>query len=193
MAKAADLDVFIWPPVAPITFAAARARHELVRIRTDQAPAAAIAPLAWRAIAHGARVVSFDAGGREGAGLVNAAGRRPLWLPAAVNVARQLRANGALFAQCRPGPAVVVDSPAPAAFDLVLLEARKSWVFVATNGGAARAHVVAHLPAAVPYALWLNLLDASTMAMLQQARGPQWVANLEPYGVRVYVIDKTLK
>jgi hypothetical protein len=193
LAKAAGLDVLVRPPIPPVTFVTALTPHEFVDVRVGQDRGFAIAPLAWRALAHGARVISFDAGQREGAGLVDATRHRRAWVPAAVEIARQLRANGALFAQCRPGPAVAVDRPAPAALDVTLLEARKSWVLVATNGANARVRALVHLPAGIPYALWLNLLDASTMAMLQQSGGPQWTADLEPYGVRVYVIDKTLK
>jgi hypothetical protein len=193
LATTADLGVLVRAPTAPVTFATALTPHEFVDVRVGQDLGAAIAPLAWRAIAHGARVISFDSGRREGAGIAEADRRRPAWVSAAVDVARQLRANGALFGQCRRGPPLVFDPPVPAGLDVTLLEARKSWVLVATNGANARAHAVVHLPVDIPYALWLNLLDASTMAMLQQSRGPQWTANLEPYGVRIYVIDKTLK
>ena len=76
---------------------------------------------------------------------------------------------------------------------MILLEAPKSWVLVATNGSKDRVRPVVHLPSGIPYALWLNLLDASSMAMLEQPRGPQWTTDLELYAVRIYVIDKTLK
>jgi hypothetical protein len=193
MAKAAGVDVLVRPPTAPVTLASALTPHEFVDLRVGPDSGETIAPLAWRAIAHGARVISFDAGLRQGAGVLDQNHRRLSWVPAAADVARQLRANANLFAQCRPGPAVLVDRPAPAGFDVTLLEARKSWVLVATNGSTRRARATAHLPMGTPYALWLNLLDASTMAMLEQSRGPQWIAHLEPHAVRVYVIDKTLK
>jgi hypothetical protein len=193
LAKAAGLDVVLRPSNAPATFASALTPHEFVDVRVGQDPGGTIAPLAWRAIAHGARVISFDPGRREGTGLSDERHHHPPWVSAAGEVARQLRANGALFAQCRRGPAVVVDRPAPVGLDVTLLEARKSWVLVATNGSGDRVRATAHLPVGIPYALWLNLLDASTMAMLEQPRGPQWTANLEPHGVRIYVIDKALK
>ena len=51
----------------------------------------------------------------------------------------------------------------------------------------------AQLPPAIPYAMWLSLLDGSTMAMLEQRDGPKWTFDLEPWAVRIYVIDKILK
>ena len=56
-----------------------------------------------------------------------------------------------------------------------------------------RLHAVAHFPTDIPYGPWLNLLSGSTMAMLSQPDGPKWSLDLEGWGVRVYVIDKTLK
>ncbi len=193
LANAAGVDVFVRPSTTPATFVSALTPHEFVDLRVGQDPDGTIAPLAWRAIAHGARVIAFDPGNDEGTGLFDQSRHRPSWVPAAAEVARQLRANGALFAHCRPGPAAVVDHPSTEGLDVTLLEVPKSWVLVATNGSSTRATATVHLAAGVPYALWLNLLDASTMAMLERPGGPQWTADLEPYGVRVYVIDKILK
>jgi hypothetical protein len=66
-------------------------------------------------------------------------------------------------------------------------------VVISTNLSAWAAHAVARLPAGVPYALWLNLLDASTMAMLSDPKGPRWTFDLAPWAAKVYVIDKDLK
>ncbi len=49
------------------------------------------------------------------------------------------------------------------------------------------------LPAGAPYAIWLNLLDATTLAMNGEAAGPRWNLRLEPGAARVYIIDKVMK
>jgi hypothetical protein len=50
-----------------------------------------------------------------------------------------------------------------------------------------------HLPARVPYAIWLSLIEGSTLAMLNEAQGPRWNVDLKPWTPAVEVIDKTLK
>jgi hypothetical protein len=64
---------------------------------------------------------------------------------------------------------------------------------MATNASGKRTRVVAHAPPPVPYAMWVNLLDGSTMAMLDEARGPMWAFDIDAFGVKIYVIDKILK
>lgn len=193
MAREAGLAVIVRAESVPLTAASALKGADTVDVLATSLPASAVTPLVWRAIAHGTRVIAFDPGPAPAAALVDRQGRAPAWMLAAADVARQFRVNGGLLAQCRPGPAVIVDRPAPAALDIVLLDAQKSWVVVATNASGARARGIAHLPAGVPYALWLNLLNGTTMAMLNQPAGPTWVFDLEAWGVRVDVIDKTLK
>src|SRR5262249_37030021 len=61
---------------------------------------------AWRAIAHGARVISFDSAQPEGAGLNDAPGQSALWVQPAVAISRQIHANAELVGRLRPGPAV---------------------------------------------------------------------------------------
>lgn len=152
--------------------------------------AEAVWPLAWRAIAHGTRIVALDPGRMTS--LARIASPPPSWSPVVAALERQFRANGVLFAQSRPGPPVTLDG-SPAAIDVSLLDAGRSWIVVATNASSATMRVTAHLPPAVPYAMWVNLLDGSTMAMLDEPKGPRWVFDLDAWAAKVYVIDKTLK
>jgi hypothetical protein len=183
----------VGPDSVPLAAVSALRGEQIVDVRVAKVPAAAIAPIAWRAIGRGARVIAFDAGLSEGSGLTDEKDRTPAWVLAAADVARQLHINGGLFGVCQPGPAVTIDSPRSPSLDVVLLDAGKSWVVMATNASRARIHAVAHLPPGVPYALWLNLLNGSTMAMLSQPAGPRWDLDMEGWGVRIYVIDKVLK
>jgi hypothetical protein len=171
---------------APASVSPEIADLDAARLQPD-----AILPMAWRALAHGARIISIDPGAAGGS-IEQLAARQPRWAPAIIAIGQQFGANGPLFAQCRPGPSVVVDRP-PAGTDVMLLDAGRSWVVAATNASERAARVVAHLPPAVPYAMWVNLLDGSTMAMLDEPAGPRWAFDLDPWGVKIYVIDKTLK
>jgi hypothetical protein len=193
MAEKAGLEVFLRGTATPLTVELALRPAEFVDLRVARMPPALIAPLAWRAIAHGARVISFDAGAVAGTGVLGPNGAPVPWVTGASAVLRQLQANGELFGQTRPGPPIMVDSPVPHGFDVTLLEARKSWVLVATQTSTIRARATVHLPAGIPYALWLNLFDGSTMAMLEQTCGPKWVVDMPPLTARMYVIDKTLR
>lgn len=163
---------------------------ELATIDADRVRPEAMWPLAWRAIARGTRFVSIDPG--RNAAIDRLATQPPRWASAVAGIERQLRANGLLFAQSHPGPSVVVDRP-PVGIDVMLLDAGRSWVVAATNASARSSRVVAHLPPAVPYAMWVDLLDGSTMAMLDEPAGPRWAFDLGPWGVKLYVIDKSLK
>lgn len=146
-----------------------------------------LVPLVWRAVAHGARVISVESVG----------GRASLdtgpWVQVTSDITRQFQIHGALLAQCRPGPSASFEGRPPAGVEVTLLEAQRSWVVIATNVSAVRARVGAVLPRVVPYALWLNLLDGSSMAMLEQDAGPKWAFEMAPRSVKMYVIDKTLK
>jgi hypothetical protein len=193
LAHDAGLSVIMRTGSPALTAEVALRGEESVDVNGDATPAAALGPMIWRSIAHGTRTISFDPGISAGGSLVDGQGRRPAWLPTATFIARQLQINGALFAVCKPGPAVSVDPPRPASFDVVLLDAGRSWVIVATNTSPDRLHAVAHFPTDILYGPWLNLLSGSTMAMLSQPDGPKWSLDLEGWGVRVYVIDKTLK
>lgn len=184
LAGARGLKVILREPASVVS-------PEIADLDAARLPPDAIWPMTWRALAHGARIISIDPGA-AGNSIEQLAARPPRWAPAIVAIGQQFRANGVLFAQCRPGPSVVVDRP-PAGIDVMLLDAGRSWVVAATNASERAARVVAHLPPAVPYAMWVNLLDGSTMAMLDEPAGPRWAFDLGPWGVKLYVIDKTLK
>jgi hypothetical protein len=192
LADAEGLTVVVRSDASALTPTSALKASERVDVRVTGNWAMATAPITWRAIAHGARWISFDAGLPAGTGLPDRPGGRAAWA-AAEAIARQLRVNRLLFAQLHDGPRVVVDAPRPASLDIVLLEAQKSWVIIATNGSGNRTRAVAHLPATVPYAQWLNLIEGSTLAMLNEPSGPRWNLDLEGWGVGIYLIDKVLK
>jgi hypothetical protein len=190
LAERAGLRTVVGEPLEALTATSALMPGLAVEIGPQRRSADALWPLAWRAIAHGARVVTFDPESplRSGGSLATAPS-----LVVAGALARQLRANGALFSRARPGPGLRFEPPAPEGLDVALLDAQSAWVLVATNLSADGARGTAHLPAAVPYAMWLNLLEGTTMAMLEQPAGPTWVFGLDPWDVKIYVIDKALK
>jgi hypothetical protein len=165
---------------------------ETVDVLLDRTPAGHIPALAWRAVAHGARVICFDAGHRTGAGVSDAAGAAPAWLKPAQALSRQIASNSALIRTARPGPAPIVDRQAPDP-DVVLLDGGRAWLVIATNTSDRRAEAIVRLPRIVPYAIWVSLIDGSDLAMRSQPAGPEWRLDLEPGGARVYVIDKTIK
>jgi hypothetical protein len=193
LANDAGLTVVVRASGAPLTPTTALQPGERADLLTTSLPAAEIAPLAWRALGHGARVLSIDAGQVEGTGLADRAGRPAPWLAPVAALATQFRVNGALIAQWRLMPPLSFEGRQPAALDVVLLEAIKSWVLVATNTSRLRVRATVHLPHDVPYAIWLNLLNGATMSMLAETTGPKWNIDLEAWGTRVYVIDKMLK
>jgi hypothetical protein len=177
----------------PLTPAAALAPGLSVDVPAATLDAGAMPALVWRAIAHGAQVVSFDPGQTAGTGLVDAAGHPRAWVESARGIARQLAVNGHLFGEWRPAGGVTIDAPAPAALDVALLEDARSWILVVTNTSRSRVQAVAHLPPAVPAALWADLLDGSMMSMLSQADGPRWSLTLDGGGARIYVINKIVR
>jgi hypothetical protein len=125
--------------------------------------------------------------------LANVNGEAPPWLPPAKGLSRQISFNTAFIAALRPGPVVTIDGPKPRDLDVVLLEVERSWLVVATSTSDAPLKATVHLPAAVPYALWVSMIDGSNMSMLDGAGGPIWTLDLSAFGVGVYVIDKKLK
>ena len=148
-----------------------------------------IPALVWRAVAHGARVISFNPGQTQGIGF-GADKSEPPWLRAAIALSRQLSANATLIGQLRPGPGVTVSPPRLAAIDAFLLEGPRCWVLVVTNAATRQTEGVVRLPPAVPYALWVSLIDGATLGMLRQTDGPEWKFKLNRGGAAVYVIDK---
>ncbi|HET9270546.1 MAG TPA: hypothetical protein VFO31_20355 [Vicinamibacterales bacterium] len=160
-----------------------------VTVKVDR-PRPDLQALLWRAIAGGARVITIDAGQSAGTGLVNGKGERLPWTYTASAFAGQISASGRLFAATRPGPAVIMAPPLPKGVEVTLLDGGRGWVLIATSTARTRVPFVAQLPADVPPALWVSLVDGGTMSMLRQASGPRWTAAIEPGGALVYVIDK---
>lgn len=189
MAAAAGLAVVIKSEPEPATFDALRPVDGRIDVMVDDTSPEQWTALVWRAVAAGARVVSFDPGGLDG---VWGRAGMPAWVPIAGGVARQVAQHGALLATLSPGPAVSID-PAVPALDVRLLENARSWVIVATNRDTtlgAIADTYATFPQGVPAAEWLNLFDGSIVAMLYRPTGPRWHVRLGPGEARVFVIDK---
>lgn len=193
LAKASRLAVVTRDRPIPVTPSSALAPGEYVDVGVAALPPDSIAPLVWRAVAHGGRIISFDPGNLAGSGLANVNGEAPPWIPAAKGLSRQISFNTALIAALRPGPTVTIDAPKPKDLDVVLLEVERSWLIVATSTSYAPLKATVHLPPTVPYALWVSMIDGSNMSMLDEAAGPTWKLDFPAFGVCVYVIDKKLK
>ena len=190
-ADVVGLTVVALPPPVPLTPARARAPGAHIDVRVTDADARAAVPLVWRAIAHGARSVAFDAGG---ATLSRADGSPAPWVAPAVAIARQLSANRRLVDLLRAGPAVVVDPAGDAAdLDVALLDGGRAWVIVATNLSASPVAARATFPKGVPSGLWASWLDDSAMSMLHQPTGPRWTVEMDGFGTLVFLIDKSAK
>jgi len=195
IADAAGLEVVIRTESVPLTAAAALKPDTYVDILAPRTAVPLYEALLWRAVAHGARIVSFDAGLAEGTGLTDGSGGPSPWAAPASAVARQLVRNATMVDTLKPGPAVKVD-PASSVLDVALLDAGRSWVLVATNlsaAGSQPADTYAYLPRNVPPAEWLNLFDGSTIGMFRQPEAVRWHVQLGPGDVRVYAIDKIEK
>jgi hypothetical protein len=192
MANRAGLEVVIRTEAVPVTPESALVGQSYVDIAVERTATRLFPSLLWRSVAHGTRVVSFDAGEKEGSGLLDSSGKPPAWVAAAGAVARQLAVNAVMVDTFMPGPAAKID-PAVTGLDVVLIDAARSWVLIATNTaepGTPPADTHVFLPRGVPPAEWLNLFDGSTIAMLRQTTGPRWHIVLGPGDVRVYVIGK---
>jgi hypothetical protein len=195
MAASADLHVVIRTEAVALTPVSALSADSHVDILIPQTPVPLYSALLWRAVAHGARVVSFDPGVAQGTGLGDPAGQTPAWVGSAAAVARQMTRNATMIDTLTMGPAVSVDPPS-GVLDVVLLDAVRSWVLIATNtslAGTPPVDTYAFLPRGVPPAEWLNLFDGSTIAMLRQPGALRWHVILGPGDARVYIIDKIEK
>jgi len=190
LADVVGLDVVIRVDSVALSPATALKPGDYVDVVVDGLPPGDIPALAWRAIAHGARVISFDGGASSGPGLSDAGGALKPWVEPARAIARQLAFNGHLVTDLQAGGSVRVDGKPPVELDIVLLQDSRSWVLVATNTAHSSLRAVAHLPAGTPPALWSSLLDGTTMSMINQLEGPTWNLTLEPGVARVYVVDK---
>lgn len=193
MAADVDLTVVLRPEPARLSAETALTPAPAVDVVIGKTPPGQISALAWRALAHGARVICFDAGRPSGAGLSEPNGTAPPWLRSAQAFARQISSNARLVAAARPGPPVIIERPTAPELDVVLLDGDRAWLVIATNTSARTIGAIIRLPQSVPYAIWVSLIDGSDLAMLNQPAGALWRLDLEAGGVRAYVIDKTLK
>ncbi len=192
MADAAGLQVVIRTEPVPLSTESALRPDTHVDILVPQTPVPQYPALMWRAVAHGAKVISFDAGAAEGNALLDSTGRPASWVEPVSAVARQLVRNATMIDLLTAGPAVRVDPEAPS-LDVRLLDARRSWVLIATNvspAGTPPIDTYAFFPRPVPPAEWLNLFDGSTISMLRRPTDVRWHVVLGPGDVRVYVIGK---
>ena len=180
-------------PPAPIDGRAALRPANRVDIAVASATPGMISALAWRAVAHGGRVIAFDGGTRTGAGLEEPNGALKPWARAAISVSRQLTANANLANAMKPGPGLIFTPAPPPGLDVVLLDADRSWVIVATNTSGSPVSSRVRLPAGTPYALWVSWLEGSPLAMISEPAGPRWMLAMEPRSARVYIIDKRMK
>jgi len=151
--------------------------------------ASSIPARAWRAVARGARVLSFDHGEPFGTGTTGRGGQTPSWVAPAVAIARQLSANARLVDQLRPGPPVTIE-PSVSGVEVVLLDGGASWVLVATNTGAGTQKTEARLPPRTAYAIWISWIDGTDMAMLNTPQGPRWTFEIAAGKALVYIIGK---
>ena len=190
LASAVGLTVSVQAAPVHLTPELAGKPPEHVDIVTSRVAAAEIPALVWRAVGRGARVIAFDPGPVSGSGLTDRNGRRLAWVAPAAALARHLTFNARLFAGLTAGPAVTLQAPAPPGVDVVLLEAPRAWVLVATNTSSARITAVVDLPKSVAPALWTSLLDGSGMSMLSRPEGPRWTFELGPGEAGVWTIDR---
>jgi hypothetical protein len=191
-AAVVSLAVDVRAPKPPLTIAAALEPALQVDVHVPSLPPPLLAATVWRAIAHGARTIAFDAGAPAGAGVDDVNGQTPAWIAPARTIARQVSANVRLFDQIAGGTPVKwqsVSGPS-GALDAVMFQTMRDWVIVATNTSTSRVEGQATLPAVLPYAPWGSLLDGQVMAMRQNAGGPVWQLVLEPGGTRIYVTTK---
>lgn len=193
--KEADaIGLFVDIRIDPVPLTAASARRPRAHVDLDASPQSpthdVLEALAWRAIAHGASAIAIDPGRAAGSGLTDANGAPLPWVASAQALARQLDFNAHVFASWKDGPPITFESAPPADLEVLLKNDERSWYLVATNSSTSPAHAVVRLPADVPAALWLDLVDASMMSMLSQSEGPKWTFDLGPGQARVYVIDR---
>ena len=193
MAAVVDLTVHLRGESAAVTPESALKPGAIADVSVAPAAAPIASALAWRAIAHGARHIAFDAGMPAGSGLVNPDGTPQRWVGDAATLARQFTFNRRLIETLRAGPSVTYEGAKPSGLDVALLDGGRSWVLVATNADLEPANAVVNLPRGVPPALWLELLDGTHISMLARPEGPRWTATLTPGGARVYVIDKSVE
>jgi hypothetical protein len=190
LAQQVDLRVIYGTPSSALTAAAATSPDAVVDLVLDGSGSSIGSALAWRSIAHGARIIRIDrsdpARGRawDGSGP---------WLRQAAALGRHLTANAVLISGLRLATPVPLAEGDARSLEVVLLDAGRAWVVMATNIAPATRRGRVGLPRGVPYALWVSLLDGSTMAMRDAPNGPVWSFEIGAGGAFVYVIDKEMK
>jgi hypothetical protein len=193
MAESAGLKVLVADAPKPATADSVLTAGDRVDFVVTPQNAATLTPMVWRAIAHGARVIGFDSGSRVGAGLENPDRSLKAWVSAAQAVARQFSANNRLIQVLKPGPGLIMTPASVPGLDIVMLDADRSWVLIATNTSGAAVTASVRLPAGAPYAIWADLLDNSSLAMAGEAAGPRWNLKIDAHVARVYIVDKKPK
>jgi hypothetical protein len=193
MAGVVDLAVMTRGAPKPITAASATAPGVVVDVTVDAAGAGVAAALAWRAVAHGARQIAYDAREPSGSGVLDARSRPRSWVADAAGLSRQFTFNRRLFESLRAAPRVAFEGEKPIPLDVVLLDAGRSWLLVATNASRQEVKAIVRLPAGVPPALWLELIDGTNISMLSQRDGPRWTVTMPAGAARVYLVDKEMR
>ena len=193
MAAAVGLQVTVAAPPKPVTPGSLLKPSDRLDLIVTPQNADAMTALTWRAIARGARTIMFDSGAPQGAGLENPDRSLKPWVRKAIDVARQFGANTRLIRSLRPGPGVIVTPDLSPALDVVMVDADRGWMLVATNTSPDPVTASVRLPAGTAYAIWVDLLDGTTLAMNGEAAGPRWTLKMAPQTARVYVIDKIMK
>jgi hypothetical protein len=191
MADAVGLKLILVDRPAPSTPESMMTPGERVDIVVTRDNVSMLPALAWRAVAHGARTISFDAGEPAGAGLEEPNGALRPWTREAIALARQLTGNARLVNVLTQGPGVIAS--ATPGFDVVLLDGVRSWVIVATNTSNASIATSVRLPSGAPYAMWISWIDGGTLAMADEPPGPRWNLQIAAGAARVYLIDKIIK
>ena len=188
LAQTIGLAVVIEPDGSAATPIEGRITIDVTRTGESEIPA-----MAWRAVANGVRTISFDPGSGPGTGLDRSNGQRREWVTAAVALARQLSANAELVDGLRRAAPPRFLGLRPPMVDVQLFEGPRAWVIIATNAGRSSVGADLALPKGVPYAIWVSLIDATTIAMVDRPEGARWKVQLDAGAAAVYVIDKTLK
>jgi hypothetical protein len=187
LAARAGVAVVLQPDV-PALELPGRMTLDVSELAAEQLPA-----ILWRAVARGVRTISLDPRQTSGTGLHTARGVLHEWVAVAATAGRQLSANASLFDDMRPAAAPRILSGGSPAFEASLFQTARAWVLIATNTGRETARVTMQLPAGVPYAIWVSLIDPSTVGMVDRPDGPRWAASLAAGHAAVYVIDKTVR
>jgi hypothetical protein len=188
LAQTVGLLLVIHPDGATASGLDGRLTIDATRHRANEIPA-----VAWRAVANGVRTISVDPGPGPGTGLDRPDGQRPDWVATAVALSRQLSANAELVDGLRRAPPPRFLSSKPQELDVQLFEGVRAWVIIATSTGRRDVEAEVALPKGVPYAIWVSLLDATTIAMVDRPEGARWKFRLDAGAAAVYVIDKGLK